>query len=44
MGSESPVPQAGSQNKPSGDFAGGPVVKTLGFHCRGCGFDSWLGN
>ena len=26
------------------DFPGGPGVKTLPFHCRGCGFDPWLGN
>ena len=25
-------------------FPGGPVVKTLRFHCRGCGFDPWWGN
>ena len=25
------------------DFPGGPVVKTLHFHCRGCGFDPWSG-
>ena len=25
------------------DFPGGPVVKTLCFHCRGRGFDPWLG-
>ena len=25
------------------DFPGGPVVKTLGFHCRGwCEFNPWL--
>ena len=23
--------------------SGGPVFKTLHFHCRGCGFNSWLG-
>ena len=28
----------------TGDFPGGPVVKTLRFHCRGHGFDPWLGN
>ena len=28
----------------SGDFPGGPVVGTLCFHCRGHGFDPWLGN
>ena len=26
------------------DFPGGPVVKTLRFHCRGHGFDPWSGN
>ena len=26
------------------DFPGGPVVKTLRFHCRGHRFDPWLGN
>ena len=26
------------------DFVGSPVVKTLHFHCRGHGFDPWLGN
>ena len=25
------------------DFPGGPVVKTLRFHCRGHGFDPWSG-
>ena len=25
------------------DFPGGPVVKTPRFHCRGHGFDLWLG-
>ena len=24
------------------DFPSGPVVKTLCFHCRGCGFDPWF--
>ena len=24
---------------PTGDFPGGPVVRTLGFHCRGYRFD-----
>ena len=23
-------------------FPGGPVVRTLCFHCQGCEFDSWL--
>ena len=27
-----------------GDCPGGPVDKSLHFHCRGHGFDSWLGN
>ena len=26
------------------DFPAGPVVRTLRFHCRGPGFDLWLGN
>ena len=26
------------------DFPGGPVVKTLYFHCRGHCFNPWLGN
>ena len=26
------------------DVSGGPVVKTLCFHCRDCGFDAWSGN
>ena len=26
------------------DFPGGPVVKTLSFHCRGHGFNPCLGN
>ena len=25
------------------DFPGGPVVRTLHFHCREPGFDPWLG-
>ena len=28
----------------SGDFPGGPMVKTPCFKCRGRGSDSWLGN
>ena len=27
-----------------GDFPGGPVVRTLCFQCRGCGFDPRMGN
>ena len=27
-----------------GDFPGGPVVRTLHFHCRGSRFNPWLGN
>ena len=27
-----------------GDFPGGPVVRTLCFHCRGHRFDPWSGN
>ena len=27
-----------------GDFAGGPVAKTLRSPCRGSRFDSWSGN
>ena len=26
------------------DYPGGLLVKTLCFHCRGHGFDPWLGN
>ena len=28
----------------TGDFPGGPVVKTPHFHCRGCRFDPLSGN
>ena len=28
----------------SRDFPGGPVVKTLNFQCRQCGFSTWSGN
>ena len=28
----------GAQKSIVDDFLGGPVVKTLSFHCRGCGF------
>ena len=27
-----------------GNFTGSLLVKTLCFQCRGCRFDSWLGN
>ena len=27
-----------------GDFPGGPVVRTLHFHCQGPGFNPWSGN
>ena len=33
-----------THKKMTGNCPGGPVVKTLSFQCRGCGFDSWLGN
>ena len=29
---------------PTGEFPGGPVVRTLHFHCRGHGFNPWSGN
>ena len=29
-------------NKKLRHFPGGPVVKTLGFYCAGCGFAPWL--
>ena len=32
------------RNAGFGDFPGGPVVKTLCFHCKGHGFDPRLGN
>lgn len=28
----------------AGDFPGGPVLETLHFRCRGCGFEPELGN
>ena len=28
----------------TGDFIGGPVLKTRPFHCRGRGFNPWSGN
>ena len=27
-----------------GDVTGGPVLRTLPFHCRGRGFNPWSGN
>ena len=33
-----------SKNEPFRDFPGGPVVKTLCFHCREYRFDPWPGN
>ena len=27
-----------------GNFPGGPVARIMCFHCRGHGFDPWLGN
>ena len=27
-----------------GEFPGGPVIRTLYSHCRGCGFNPWSGN
>ena len=32
------------KKKKDRDFPGDPVVKTLGFHCRGLGFSSWSGS
>ena len=32
------------QEERNEDFPGGPVVKTLLFHCKRLRFDSWLGN
>ena len=29
---------------PPRDLPGGPGIRTLNFHCRGHGFDPWLGN
>ena len=26
------------------ELPGGPVVRTLSFHCQGLGFNPWLGN
>ena len=34
----------GRNNTNSRDFPGGPVVKTLHFHCRGSGLDLCSGN
>ena len=27
-----------------GEFPGGPVVRTLCYHCQGCRFNPWSGN
>ena len=32
------------EKQKTGDFPGGPVVKTLGCHGRGYKVESWLGN
>ena len=37
----SPLGQTGLT---SWDFSGGALVKTPSFHCKGLGFDPWLGN
>lgn len=29
---------------PIGEFCGGPVVRTVCFHCRGSRFNPWLGD
>ena len=31
-------------SRSTGEFLGGPVVKSRGFHCRACGFDPQSGN
>ena len=36
--------QVASQENGAWDFPGGPVVNPRYFHCRGHGFDPWLGN
>ena len=33
-----------SENSECGEFPGGLVVRTAGSHCRGPGFNPWLGN
>ena len=30
-----------SKDRGLGEFSGSPVVRTLHFHCRGHGFDTW---
>ena len=30
--------------EPWGEFPGGPVIRTLHFHCSGPGFNPWSGN
>ena len=32
------------KNDTNGEFPGGPVVRTLRFHCGGPGFDPWSKN
>ena len=39
-----PSPDGTLGCSPPRDFPGGPVVKTLCFECRGCGFNPWSGN
>ena len=40
----SPSPSTCSPAKNLLHFLGGPMVKTLRFHCRGHRFNTWLGN
>ena len=39
-----PVRMASIKKSTNGEFPGGPVVRTPHFHCRGPGFNPWLGN
>ena len=41
MGTINLIPQ---RDRFTWDFPGGPVVKTLRFHCGGHGFNPWSGN
>ena len=43
-GLESELRGAGIKKAIKRDFPGGPLVKTLHFHCGRQGFDPWLGN